>query len=215
MVPDPALSFSGCQQNFYRWKDPDKNKNGSGSRTQLLSVTFCNYIILASSIIKDGNLVISGGTKVFHLPPGIAPPGAPPGASVGTVSPSGGVQAAPDHGVGRLLFPPTGNNQDGSAGAGVGGRRVVEVLKGTLSGVTSLMYFSLLVCGVWYTVPYLFEEVRYRYPGAGTSVVNPWHFGTVVLIRIRGSVSLTNGTGSGSCYFRPHPSRRQLKTIFC
>jgi hypothetical protein len=79
--------------------------------------------------------VISGGTKVFHLPPGIAPPGAPPGASVGTVSLSGGVQAAPDHGVGRLLFPPTGNNQDGSSGAGVGGRRVVEVLKGTLSAV--------------------------------------------------------------------------------
>ncbi len=108
-------------------------------------------IILASSIIKDGNLVISGGTKVFHLPPGIAPPGATvaPGASVGTVSPGGGVQATPDPGVGRLLFPPTGNNQDGSSAAGVGGRRVVEVLKGQLL----LMYFSLLVYSVRYTVP--------------------------------------------------------------
>ncbi len=93
-------------------------------------------IILASSLIKDGNLVISGGTKVFHLPPGIAPPGAPPStAAPGTVSPGGGVQAAPDHGVGRLLFPPTGNSQDVTAAAGVGGRRVVEVLKGTLSAV--------------------------------------------------------------------------------
>jgi hypothetical protein len=96
---------------------------------------------LASSIIKDGNLVISGGTKVFHLPPGIAPPGATvaPGAS------GGGVQAAADHGVGRLLFPPTGNNQDGSSGAGVGGRRVVEVLKGILSGVTYVPYLCLKV----------------------------------------------------------------------
>jgi hypothetical protein len=75
--------------------------------------------------------VISGGTKVFHLPPGIAPPGAPPStAAPDTVSPGG-----PDPGVGRLLFPPTGSNQDGSSAAGVGGRRVVEVLKGTLSAV--------------------------------------------------------------------------------
>jgi hypothetical protein len=76
--------------------------------------------------------VISGGTKVFHLPPGIAPPGAT--AAPDTGSP-GGVQASSDHGVGRLLFPPTGSNQDGSSAAGVGGRRVVEVLKGTLSAV--------------------------------------------------------------------------------
>ncbi len=106
--------------------------------------------------------MISGGTKVFHLPPGIAPPGATvapgaivvPGASVGAVSPGGGVPAAPDHGVGRLLFPPTGSNQDGSSAAGVGGRRVVEVLKGTLSGVTYVL--SLLVYGI----PDLFVEVR-------------------------------------------------------
>ncbi len=83
--------------------------------------------------------MISGGTKVYHLPPGIAPPGATvaPGASVDTVS-SGGVQAAPDHGVGRLLFPPTGNNRDGSSAAGLGGRRVVEVLKGQVYLCTSV-----------------------------------------------------------------------------
>ncbi len=104
--------------------------------------------------------MISGGTKVFHLPPGIAPPGATlaPGASVGTVSPGGGDQASPDHGVGRLLFPPSGTNQDGSSAAGVGGRRVVEVLKGTLAGVLSAcarytVYGTVPICRSTVPVP--------------------------------------------------------------
>jgi len=33
-------------------------------------------------------------------------------------------------------------------------------------------------------------------------------------IRIRGSMPLTNGSGSGSCYFRLLPSRCQQKTNF-
>ncbi len=33
-------------------------------------------------------------------------------------------------------------------------------------------------------------------------------------IRIRGSMPLTNGSGSGSCYFRHYPSRCQQKTYF-
>ncbi len=35
-----------------------------------------------------------------------------------------------------------------------------------------------------------------------------------IRIRIRGSRSLTNGSGSGSCYFRHWPSRCQQKTNF-
>jgi hypothetical protein len=35
---------------------------------------------------------------------------------------------------------------------------------------------------------------------------------SLVWIRIRGSMSLTNGYGSGSCYFRHWPSRHQQKT---
>ncbi len=35
-----------------------------------------------------------------------------------------------------------------------------------------------------------------------------------ILIWIRGSMPLTNGSGSGSCYFRHRPSRCQQKTIF-
>jgi hypothetical protein len=37
----------------------------------------------------------------------------------------------------------------------------------------------------------------------------------LVRIRIRGSVPLTNGSGSGSCYFRPRPSiKTPTKFIF-
>jgi hypothetical protein len=36
----------------------------------------------------------------------------------------------------------------------------------------------------------------------------------LVRIRIRGSIPLTNGSVSGSCYFRQWPSRRQQKIIF-
>jgi hypothetical protein len=36
----------------------------------------------------------------------------------------------------------------------------------------------------------------------------------LVWIRIRGSMPMTNGSGSESCYFRHWPSRRQQKTIF-
>jgi hypothetical protein len=35
-----------------------------------------------------------------------------------------------------------------------------------------------------------------------------------IRIRIRGSMPLTNGSGSGYCYFRHYPSRFQQKTIF-
>ncbi len=35
-----------------------------------------------------------------------------------------------------------------------------------------------------------------------------------VWIRIRGSLHVTNGSGSGSCYFHHSPSRRQQKTNF-
>ncbi len=35
-----------------------------------------------------------------------------------------------------------------------------------------------------------------------------------IRIRIRGSMPLTNGSGSGSCYFRHWPSRCQQKTNF-
>ena len=34
----------------------------------------CNKFYLFTLTIQDGNLVISGGTKVFHLHPGVAPP---------------------------------------------------------------------------------------------------------------------------------------------
>ncbi len=46
-----------------------------------------------------------------------------------------------------------------------------------------------------------------------TSVPDPWNFG-VVWIRIRGSMPLTSGSGSGSCYFCHWPSRCQQKTNF-
>jgi hypothetical protein len=113
---------------------------------------------------------------VFHLPPGIAPPGAPPRtAAPDTISPG-----VPDHGVGRLLFPPTGNNQDGSSAAGVGGRRVVEVLKGTLSALL-LTYFCLLVYGIRHP----FVQVRYA---TGPREQEPvlWIRDILVRIRIRG-----------------------------
>ncbi len=39
------------------------------------------------------------------------------------------------------------------------------------------------------------------------SVPDPWS-----MVWIRGSMPLNNGWGSGSCYFRPWPTRRQQKT---
>ncbi len=39
-------------------------------------------------------------------------------------------------------------------------------------------------------------------------------FVRIRIMQIRGSVTMTNGSGSGSCYFRPWPSRFRPKTIF-
>ncbi len=55
-------------------------------------------------------------------------------------------------------------------------------------------------------------KIMYR-DRLASSVTDPWHFGTDPVPRIRAS-DLNNGSGSGSCYSRQWPSRRQQKTMF-
>jgi hypothetical protein len=101
---------------------------------------------------------------------------------------------------------------------------------GALPYRLTLLYvaeFALMMCFVYSPyalaeVPGLFCQLKFRITvenfefkinsRSTTSVSDPWHFG--IRIRIRGSMPLTNGSGSVSCYFCHWPLRRQQKTNF-
>ncbi len=83
-----------------------------------------------------------------------------------------------------------------SAGFGGGATTAFESSSGALMSEIICVKFT----PVTGTEVYLFS-----------SVVDPWHFRRDPDQRI---VPLTNGSGSGSCYFRLGPSGRQQKTIF-
>ncbi len=86
------------------------------------------------------------------------------------------------------------------------------------SSIFTSVFFSELACRSRYRYSpklWLMRDVDFTESSLYVGLVLQIHDILVrTRIRIRGSVHLTNGSGSGSCYFRKWPSRWQTKNYF-